>query len=234
MYLSPVILAGWWVSVARRRSRSNSSVAETRSNYTSTNQRLAWFFINQSEKNLVFNQCQVNSSNWMKIRNKIQSLLKIYWRRRTTQKISQRPEKIFSLWTIVCISISIVIGIILKVGLCCISAENIKYNLHCSDLTRKLLKIVKIIYSPEVRILQVEGVSWDCAGSLNSASAIWHNQVKFDKICLHLLQSQIIALLSIGNHQHLPSQQLPLLGEDWLAQKTPHLVPASTTNQKWA
>ena len=41
------------------------------------------------------------------------------------------------------------------------------------------------------------------------------------------LDGKIVALLGVGHHQHLPSQQLSLLGEDRLGEKAADLVPVS-------
>ena len=44
---------------------------------------------------------------------------------------------------------------------------------------------------------------------------------------LHLLDGQVVALLGVGHHQHLPREELSLLGEDRLREETPDLVPVS-------
>ena len=45
--------------------------------------------------------------------------------------------------------------------------------------------------------------------------------------CAHdsTLYSDVVALLHVGDHEHLPGHYLTLLHEDGLLQKAPHLIP---------
>ena len=62
-------------------------------------------------------------------------------------------------------------------------------------------------YSPEVRVLEVESIAGDGAGALYPA-----------------LQGQVVALLGVGHHQHLPGQKLALLRKYRLGQETANLA----------